>query len=76
MTAWLSCVDMGGKKVPAVWSEALKILQKNYANSLVISAFADVMQYSDYYSAWGKLLSCNVSYYLFVLFSENEIFSF
>ena len=41
-----SCeVDMGGKKVPAVWSEALKILQKNYANFLVISAFADVMHY-------------------------------
>ena len=31
--------------MPAVWSEALKILQKNYANSLVISAFADVMHY-------------------------------
>ena len=31
--------------MPAVWSEALKILQKNYANFLVISAFADVMHY-------------------------------
>lgn len=46
MTAWLSCVTyMGGEKVPAVWSEALKILEKNYANSLVISAFANVMHY-------------------------------
>ena len=31
--------------MPAVWSEALEILKKNYANSLVISAFADVMHY-------------------------------
>ena len=31
--------------MPAVWSEALKILEKNYANSLVISAFANMMHY-------------------------------
>lgn len=43
--AFLCDVDMGGEKVPAVWSEALKILEKNYANSLVISAFANVMHY-------------------------------
>ena len=43
--AFLCDVDMGGKKVPAVWSEALEILKKNYANSLVISAFADVMHH-------------------------------
>ena len=43
--AFLCEVDMGGETVPAVWSEALKILQKNYANYVVISAFADVMHY-------------------------------
>ncbi|KAJ7381965.1 hypothetical protein OS493_037986, partial [Desmophyllum pertusum] len=31
--AFLCEVDLGGQKVPATWSVALKILQKNYANS-------------------------------------------
>ena len=32
--------------MPGAWSEALKILRKNHANSVVISAFADVMHYT------------------------------
>ena len=32
--------------MPGAWSEALKILRKNYANSVVISAFADAMHYT------------------------------
>ena len=43
--AFLCEVDLGGQKVPATWSVALKILQKNYANSVVISALADVKHY-------------------------------
>lgn len=42
---FLCDVDMGGEKVPATWSEALTILKRNYANSVVITALADVLRY-------------------------------
>ena len=38
-------VLMGGRQVPRTWSEALEILQNNYANSLVIQALADALHY-------------------------------
>ena len=36
---------LGGRQVPGTWSEALEILQNNYANSLVIQALADALHY-------------------------------
>lgn len=42
---FLCDVDMGEKEVPATWSDALTALKNNYANSLVISALADVLHY-------------------------------
>ena len=36
---------MGGRQVPRTWSEALEILQNDYANSLVIQALADALHY-------------------------------
>ena len=42
---FLCDVDMGKKEVPATWSDALAALKNNYANSLVISALADVLHY-------------------------------
>lgn len=62
--AFLCEVDMGGKKVPAVWSEALKILQKNYANSLVISAFADVMHYKIMIITVHGVNCCHVMFHI------------
>lgn len=44
--AFLCEVDLGGKEVPPTWSEAVKMLRNNYANSVVISAFAEIMHYS------------------------------
>ena len=41
--AFLRETDMGGRQVPRTWSEALEILQNNYANSLVIQALADAL---------------------------------
>ena len=43
--AFLCETDMGGRQVPRTWSEALEILQNNYANSLLIQALADALHY-------------------------------
>lgn len=43
--AFLCETDMGGRQVQRTWSEALEILQNNYANSLVIQALADALHY-------------------------------
>ena len=44
--AFLCETDLGGRQVPpGTWSEALEILQNNYANSLVIQALADALHY-------------------------------
>ena len=66
--AFLCEVDMGGKKVPPVWSEALKILQKNYANSLVISAFADVMHYKIMIITVHGVNCCHVMFHIVCLY--------
>lgn len=36
---------MGGRQVLGTWSEALEILQNNYANLLVMQALADGSHY-------------------------------
>ena len=73
--AFLCDVNMGGEKVPAVWSEALKILEKSYANFLVISAFANVMHYKIMIlTVHGVNNCCHPMFHcLFLLLSENEI---
>ena len=72
--AFLGDVDMGGEKVPAVWSEALKILEKNYANSLVISAFANLMHYKIMIITVHGVNCCHPMFLcLFPLPSANEI---
>lgn len=43
--AFLCETDMGGRQVLGTWSEALEILQNNYANSHVMQALADASHY-------------------------------
>lgn len=43
--AFLCETDMGGRQVLGTWSEALEILQNNYANLLVMQALGDASHY-------------------------------
>ncbi len=54
--SFLCEVDVG-QAVPSLWLEALKLLRGTYANSLVISALAEVLKKDIFssYSAWGRV---------------------
>ena len=41
--SFLCEVDIGNRRVPSKWSEALTLLKDDYANSMIIKAFAEVM---------------------------------